>query len=224
MTVHSRYSGSGAPSALIAIDIVRIEDGRLQSTGTSGKAKSLPANPRAVYPCSAPAFRHNENAASMPNPQLAKKEKPMNTKSSQEITSISIEAARKIVAPLYEALNEPSKKDVDDLLAKATNPDYRSYSTNSEWLSREQLAGVFKMMGSAIPDLRWTVEDIQTIGDQIIVRGRATGTPTGEFWGTKPTGKSFDTMAIDIFTVRNGKLATAYHLENWAGALQQIAG
>jgi hypothetical protein len=38
------------------------------------------------------------------------------------------------------------------------------------------------------------------------------------------TGKSFDTMAIDIFTVRNGKLATAYHVENWAGALQQIAG
>jgi len=62
----------------------------------------------------------------------------MNTKSSQEVTSISIETARKIVAPLYEALNEPSKKDVDDLLAKATNPDYRSYSTNSEWLSREQ--------------------------------------------------------------------------------------
>ncbi|SHM15872.1 ester cyclase [Rhodanobacter sp. OK091] len=148
----------------------------------------------------------------------------MNTKSSQEVTSISIEAARKIVAPLYEALNEPSKKDVDDLLAKATNPDYRSYSTNSEWISREQLAGVFKMMGSVVPDLRWTVEDIQTIGDQIIVRGRATGTPTDEFWGAKPTGKSFDTMAIDIFTVRNGKLATAYHVENWAGALQQIAG
>ena len=36
----------------------------------------------------------------------------MNTKSSQEVTSISIEAARKIVAPLYEALNEPSKKGV----------------------------------------------------------------------------------------------------------------
>jgi hypothetical protein len=29
-------------------------------------------------------------------------------------------------------------------------------------------------------------------------------------------------MAIDIFTVRNGKLANAYHVENWVGALQQI--
>jgi len=29
-------------------------------------------------------------------------------------------------------------------------------------------------------------------------------------------------MAIDIFTVKNGKLASAYHVENWVTALQQI--
>jgi predicted ester cyclase len=76
--------------------------------------------------------------------------------------------------------------------------------------------------GAAVPDLCWTVQDIKVVGDQIIVRGRATGTPTGEFWGVKPTGKSFDTMAIDVFTVRSGKLASAYHVENWVGALEQI--
>ena len=52
---------------------------------------------------------------------------------------------------------------------------------------------------------------------------KATGTPAGEFWGTKPTGKSFKTMAIDIFTVKDGKLATAYHVENWMTALHQIS-
>jgi len=62
--------------------------------------------------------------------------------------------------------------------------------------------------GSAIPNLRWTIEDIQTLGDQIVVRGKATGTPTGEFFGAKPTGKSFNTMALDLFTVKNGKLAS----------------
>jgi predicted ester cyclase len=81
---------------------------------------------------------------------------------------------------------------------------------------------VFKQMGVTVPDLRWIIEDIQIFGDQIVVRGRATGTPIKEFWGAPPTGKSFDTMAIDIFTVRNGKLATAYHIENWMTALQQI--
>jgi predicted ester cyclase len=55
------------------------------------------------------------------------------------------------------------------------------------------------------------------------VRGEATGTPTGELFGAKPTGKSFKTMAIDIFTVKNGKLASAYHVENWMTALQQIS-
>lgn len=54
------------------------------------------------------------------------------------------------------------------------------------------------------------------------MRGKATGTPSGEFWGAKPTGNSFSTMAIDILTVTNAKLASAYHVENWLGALQQI--
>ena len=139
---------------------------------------------------------------------------------------MTVEEARKIVAPLYKyALNQPAKKDVNALLAEAANPDYKSYHTNEDWLSRDQLTDVFKNMGSVIPDLHWTIKDIQTLGDQIIVRGEATGTPVHEFWGAKPTGKSFKTMAVDVFkTVKNGKLASAYHVENWMTALQQISG
>jgi predicted ester cyclase len=125
--------------------------------------------------------------------------------------------------PLYEALNEPGNKDVAALLAKATDPDYRSYSTNEDWLTRDQLADVFKTLGSIIPDLHWTIKDIQAFGDQIVVRGEATGTPMRELFGARPTGKSFKTMALDLFTVKNGKLASAYHVENWMTALQQIS-
>jgi steroid delta-isomerase-like uncharacterized protein len=136
---------------------------------------------------------------------------------------LTVEEARKIVAPFYDALNEPSKKDVAALLAKAAHPDYQSYHTNEAWRSRDQLAGAFKGMGVAIPDLRWRIMDIQTIGaDRIVVRGEATGTPTGEFLGVPPTGKGFKTMAIDVFTVRDGKLASAYHIENWIAALEQM--
>ena len=135
---------------------------------------------------------------------------------------LTVEIARKIVAPLYDCLNQPSKKDVNALLEKGVNADYKSYHTNDEFLTRDQLAEVFRQMGVTIPDLRWTIEDLQIFGNQIVVRGRATGTPIKEFWGAPATGKSFDTMAIDIFTVRNSKLATAYHIENWMTALQQI--
>jgi hypothetical protein len=51
--------------------------------------------------------------------------------------SLTVEQARAIVAPLYDALNEPTDKDVPALLANATNPDYRSCSTNSDCLSRD---------------------------------------------------------------------------------------
>ena len=136
--------------------------------------------------------------------------------------SLTVEQARAIVAPLYEALNEPAKKDVPALLANATNPDYQSCSTNSDCLSRDQLAGVFTTLGKIIPNLHWTIKDIWTSGNQIVVRGEATGTPTGELYGVKPTGKSFKTISIDMFTVKDGKLATAYHVENWMAAMEQI--
>ena len=136
--------------------------------------------------------------------------------------SLTVEQARGIVAPLYEALNEPTEKDVPALLANATNPDYRSCSTNSDCLSRDQLARVFTALGKIIPDLHWTIKDIWTSGNRIVVRGEATGTPTGELFGVKPTGKSFKTISIDMFTVRNDKLATAYHVENWIAAMEQI--
>jgi predicted ester cyclase len=136
--------------------------------------------------------------------------------------SLTVEQARAIVTPLYEALNEPTKKDVSALLAKAANPDYRSCSTNSDCLSRDQLAEVFTALGKTIPDLHWTIKDIWTSGNRIVVRGEASGTPTEDLYGVKPTGKSFRTISIDMFTVRDGKLATAYHVENWMAATDQI--
>lgn len=66
------------------------------------------------------------------------------------------------------------------------------------------------------------VVDIHVVDDTMIVRGEATGTPVKEFWGAAPTGKSFRTMAIDVFTVRDGRLAKGYHIENWATAIQQL--
>ena len=137
-------------------------------------------------------------------------------------SGLTVEQARTIVAPLYDALNEPSNKDVVALLARATNPDYRSCSTNQDCLNRDQLAGQFKAFGAIIPDLHWKVIDIWTSGDRIVVRGEATGTPVAPLFGTAPTGRSFRTISLDVFTVSHGKLSTAYHVENWSAAIDQI--
>lgn len=203
---HGRFSGHGRPAPWIAADIVRMEDGKLAEhwdvlEDEATRKESVSGRPMFGASFAEPSLQPADAAAG---------------------PALTIEQARTIVAPLYEALNQPARKNVVALLAKAANPDYRSYHTNEEWLTRDQLADVFKLIGVAVPDLRWTIEDIQTFGDQIVVRGKATGTPKGELFGARPTGKSFNTMAIDVFRVKDGKLASAYHVENWVGALQQI--
>jgi predicted SnoaL-like aldol condensation-catalyzing enzyme/predicted ester cyclase len=205
--LHGRFSGRGHGRAWIAADIVRMEDGRLAEHWDVLQDEATKKESKSGLPMFGTLFAEPDH---QPAPAAT-------------ASSLTVEEARRIVAPLYDALNEPSKKDVAALLAKAANPNYRSYSTNEYWLTRDQLADVFKMLGSAVPNLRWTIEDIQTFGDRIMARGEATGTPIRELFGAKPTGKSFKTMALDLFTVKNGKLASAYHVENWMTALQQIS-
>jgi predicted SnoaL-like aldol condensation-catalyzing enzyme/predicted ester cyclase len=204
--LHGRFTGNGRPRAWVAGDVLRMERGRLAEHWDVLQDEVTQAESESGLPMFGKSFAEPSGQA------VAERAAPSLTK----------EEARIIVGPLYDALNRPGEKDVAALLAKAANPDYRSYHTNEEWLSRDQLADVFKGIGVAVPDLRWTIEEIQTFEDRIIVRGKATGTPKKEFWGAAPTGKSFNTMAIDIFTVKNGKLASAYHVENWVGALQQM--
>ena len=205
--LHGRFSGHDRPRAWIAADIVRMEGGRLAEHWDVLQDEATKEESRSGLPMFGTSFARASN-------QVAQ---------GAAASTLTIEQARTIVAPLYDALNQPATKDVAVLLAKAANADYRSFHTNEDSLTRDQLAEVFKTIGSSVPDLRWTIEDIQTFGDQIVVRGKATGTPTGELWGAKPTGKGFSTMAIDIFTVKNGKLSSAYHVENWMTAVQQIS-
>ncbi len=202
--LHGRFSGHGRPRPWIASDIVRMQDGRLAEHWDVLQDEATAVESKSGKPMFGASF-------AMPDGQAATAASPL-----------TVEEARKIVAPLYDALNQPAKKDVAALLAKAANPEYRSFHTNEEFLTRDQLTEVFKGMGSSVPDLHWEIMDIQVVGGQIVVRGRASGTPAQEFWGAKPTGKSFSTMAIDIFTVKSGKLASAFHVENWMTALQQI--
>ena len=197
--LHGRFSGNGRPHNWVAADILIMKNGVLMEHWDVLQDEATRAESQSGRPMFGNTF---------PEPLAG--------------APLTPEQARTIVAPLYDALNQPAKKDVMGLLAKATNPDYQSYSTNDDWLNRNQLTEVFKMIGAAVPDLSWSITDIVVSGDQIIVRGEATGTPKRELFGAKPTGRSFKTMSIDMFTVKGGKLASAYHVENWLGALEQL--
>jgi len=79
-------------------------------------------------------------------------------------------------------------------------------------------------LGQVVPNLAWAAEEVIATGDgRFVVRGRASGTPIGPFLGVNPpTGKSFTIMSIDIVTVKEGRIAHIYHLEDWTGAIAQL--
>lgn len=87
---------------------------------------------------------------------------------------------------------------------------------------RDQFVAQVEGFGKLIPDLKWNIEEVLQQGNRYVVRGRATGTPSGPFFGAPHTGKRFDIMSIDIHTVENGKIVRSFHVEDWGTALRQL--
>jgi len=136
---------------------------------------------------------------------------------------MSVEAARASVAPFYKALNAEFAKDSADLVRQATAPNWVSCRGNDLCNTRDEvIAGIGQRLKS-IPDLRWEIKEVLVAGNQVTIRGEATGTPTVEFMGVPYTGKSFKLMSIDVHTLEDGKMVRSYHIEDWMGAVRQIS-
>jgi len=80
-------------------------------------------------------------------------------------------------------------------------------------------------LGQVVPNLTWEPQEIIELNDgRFVVRGLAAGTPVGPFFAVQePTGRSFEIMSIDIVTVEQGKIVHVHHLEDWTGAMAQLA-
>ena len=137
---------------------------------------------------------------------------------------MNINVARELVTPFYDLLNVPSTKAVAATMQRIASDDWRSWAGETASKSRDEFVAQVIGFGKALPDLAWSIKEVLVAGDRIIVRSEASGTPAGELFGMPHTGRSFRIMTIDIHTVKDGKLVAAHHVEDWAGALRQLAG
>ena len=132
------------------------------------------------------------------------------------------EQARHLVAPFYAMLNQPATKNLVELADAVIAPDWRSLGSDGEAKTREAFVEQLRGAGKLIPDLRWEIAEILISGNQVVVRGEASGTPIGPFLGLPASGRSFRIMSIDIHTVKDGKLVAVHHVEDWATAVRQL--
>jgi len=132
--------------------------------------------------------------------------------------------ASAVISPWYSLFNVATRGDVKTIQEQVLTADYEScagYLPGECW-GRETSIKVVGNFAKSIPDMKFEIREVLVAGDRVIVRGEVTGTPAGELFGVPYTGKSFKIMAIDIQTIKDGKIAKTYHMENWLSALGQL--
>jgi ketosteroid isomerase-like protein len=132
--------------------------------------------------------------------------------------------ARTIIAPWYSLFNVASRGDVKTTQEQVLAADYESCSgyLPGECWGRDTSIKVVGNFANSIPDMKFELKEMLVAGDRVIVRGEVSGTPAGDLFGVPHTGKSFKIMAIDIQTIKDGKIAKTFHMENWLSALGQL--
>jgi ketosteroid isomerase-like protein len=132
--------------------------------------------------------------------------------------------ARAVIAPWYSLFNVASRGDVKAIQEQVLTPDYEScagYLPGECW-GRDTSIKVVGNFAKTIPDMKFDIKEVLVAGDRVVVRGEVSGTPSGDLFGVPHSGKSFRMMAIDIQTIKDGKIVKTFHMENWLSALGQL--
>jgi steroid delta-isomerase-like uncharacterized protein len=86
----------------------------------------------------------------------------------------------------------------------------------------EAMNNVITTCRAAFHGLQVTVDDIMAEGEKVTARFTAHGMHKGEFMGLPPTGKAITMTGIEIFRIKEGKIAELWGEANLMGLLQQL--
>lgn len=137
--------------------------------------------------------------------------------------ALTTDEARDIVEPFYSFLSQPTSAEAANTARASFHSDWQSYYSNQGAKDLDSTIEFLSGFGGLVPDLKWKIVDLKVSGNDVIVRGEATGTPVDNFFGVPHGGKSFKIMSIDIHTITDGKVKRSYHIEDWAGAMRQLS-
>jgi len=128
-----------------------------------------------------------------------------------------------LVASFYsDCLTVNTRTEPGAVLARILADDFQSINAK-ETKGKAAHTGQIQFFWKLIPDLAWTPQEMLQDGDHVIVRSLFSGSPKGDFMGLTLDGtRRFETMSIDIHTVKDGRITTVYHAEEWATAIAQL--
>lgn len=129
------------------------------------------------------------------------------------------EANKALARRFYEAFNQRNMSALDAFVAQDF-VDHNPFPGQAPGL--KGLKDAMEIFRGGFPDIRITNEDFIAEGDKVVVRSVARGTNTGPMMGIPPTAKPIEIAALDVWRVKDGKLAAAWHIEELLQMMMQI--
>jgi steroid delta-isomerase-like uncharacterized protein len=114
--------------------------------------------------------------------------------------------------------NQHNLAEIDELYS----PTFVDHSSGEEASGIEPVKAFFTMMFTAFPDMHFTIRHQLAEGDQVATHKTFTGTHLGTFMGIPPTGKQVSIEAMDILTIREGKITDHWSVGDYLSMLQQL--
>jgi steroid delta-isomerase-like uncharacterized protein len=114
---------------------------------------------------------------------------------------------KQTIARLYEEVVNQGRLEVLDEIAAPDHLEHKPFPGQTQ--GREGLKQRASMVRAAF-NPHFTLEHVLADGDKVAVMWTNRGTHVGEWFGIPPTGKTIATAGVDIFLLRDGRLA-----EHW---------
>jgi steroid delta-isomerase-like uncharacterized protein len=131
-------------------------------------------------------------------------------------TEANVAVARRVFDDLF---NEGKLDAADEIYA----PDHTSHDPQAPGVNgAAAMKHYIGMYRAAFPDLQLSTDDIIAEGDKVVIRWTARGTHKGELMGVPPTGKQTVVTGINIFRVKDGRIAEEWVNWDTIGLLQQL--
>ena len=124
-----------------------------------------------------------------------------------------------VIREMFAAVNDG---DIERLV-ELVSDDFQCHTPVPEIGSgRAGMRQLMTIYFSSFKPQRVDIHDIIADGDRVAVRHTHYLTHAGEFAGIPPTGREIVVEGIELFRVRDGKVAEMWHHDDFLGLMQQI--
>lgn len=101
-------------------------------------------------------------------------------------------------------------------------PDVLTHVNGQEFRGVDAAKQLATALKTAFPDMQITHHEAIVSGNNVAIRWTSTQTHGGEYFGVPASGKQIQIEGIDLFHVRNGKIAEMWIEFDNMGVLQQM--